>query len=177
MIFKETTLPGAYVIESEKINDHRGCFARLWCKKEFQQHGLKSDLAQSNAGFNHRRGTLRGLHFQKAPHAEVKVVRCTRGAMFDVIVDLRPESSTYKHWFGAELNDENGKMIYVPEGFAQGYITLLDNTEMTYHTSEFYTAEAASGVRYDDPEFGIQWPLAATIISEQDRNWPLIQQG
>jgi len=176
LIFKETTLPGAYILEPEKINDQRGYFTRLWCKRELQHHGLKSNLAQSNAGFSHRKGTLRGLHFQKAPHAEVKIVRCARGAMFDVIVDLRPESPTYKRWFGVELNEDNGRMLYVPEGFAQGYITLMDNTEMNYHTSEFYSSEAASGVRYDDPEFGIQWPLAATIISEQDRNWPLMEQ-
>jgi dTDP-4-dehydrorhamnose 3,5-epimerase len=176
MIFKETPLPGAYVIEPEKINDRRGYFARLWCKRELQQHGLKSDLAQMNAGFSHQKGTLRGLHFQKGPAAEVKIVRCARGAMFDVIVDLRTESPTYKRWFGVELNDENGRMLYVPEGFAQGYVTLMDNTEMNYHTSEFYNSDAAFGVRYDDPEFGILWPLAATVISEQDRNWPLIER-
>jgi dTDP-4-dehydrorhamnose 3,5-epimerase len=176
LIFKETILPGAYVIELEKINDHRGYFARVWCEREFQHHGLKTDLAQSNVGFSHRKGTLRGLHFQKAPHAEVKIVRCTRGAMFDVIVDLRRESPTYKQWVGAELSDENSRMIYVPEGFAQGYMTLIDNTEMNYHTSDFYSADTASGVRYDDPAFGIQWPFAATVISEQDRKWPLIDQ-
>jgi dTDP-4-dehydrorhamnose 3,5-epimerase len=176
LIFKETMLSGAYVIEPEKISDNRGYFARIWCKNELQQHGLKGDLAQSNVGFSYRKGTLRGLHFQRAPHAEVKIVRCTRGSMFDVIVDLRPESPTYKRWFGVELNDENSRMIYVPEGFAQGYMTLADNTEMNYHTSEFYSAEAASGVRYDDPAFAIRWPLAATVISEQDRNWPLIEQ-
>ena len=176
MIFKETILPGAYVIEPKKIGDDRGYFARIWCKREFQQHGLRADLAQSNVGFSHRKGTLRGLHFQKAPHEEVKIVRCTRGSMFDVIVDLRPESPTYKRWFGVELNDENSRMIYVPEGFAQGYLTLTDNTEMSYHTSQFYNAEAASGVRYDDAALGIRWPLTATVISEQDRNWPLIEQ-
>jgi dTDP-4-dehydrorhamnose 3,5-epimerase len=176
LIIKETTLPGAYVIEPEKINDHRGYFARVWCQRELRQHGLKTDLAQSNVGFSDRKGTLRGLHFQKSPHAEVKIVRCTRGAMFDVIVDLRRESPTYKQWFGVELSDENSRMIYVPEGFAQGYMTLTDNTEMNYHTSDFYSADAASGVRYDDPAFGIQWPFAATVVSEQDRKWPLIDQ-
>ena len=175
MIFKETTLSGAYVIEPEKIGDDRGYFARVWCKKELQQHGLKGDIAQSNVGFSHRKGTLRGLHFQKSPHAEVKIVRCTRGAIFDVIVDLRPDSRTYKGWFGVELNDENSRMIYVPEGFAQGYMTLADNTEMNYHTSEFYCPEAASGVRYNDAAIGIQWPLTPTIISQQDRSWPLIE--
>jgi dTDP-4-dehydrorhamnose 3,5-epimerase len=175
MIFTETTLPGAYVIEPERINDHRGFFARVWCKKELQQHGLTSELSQSNVGFSCRKGTVRGLHFQRFPHAEAKIVRCTRGSMFDVIVDLRPESSTYKRWFGVELSDENRKMIYVPEGMAQGYMTLQDNTEMNYHTSEFFDAEAASGVRFDDPVLGIRWPMAATVVSEQDRNWPLMK--
>jgi dTDP-4-dehydrorhamnose 3,5-epimerase len=175
LIFKETTLSGAYVIEPEKIGDDRGYFARVWCKKELQQHGLKGDIAQSNVGFSHRKGTLRGLHFQKSPHAEVKIVRCTRGSIFDVIVDLRPDSPTYKGWFGVELNEENSRMIYVPEGFAQGYMTLADNTEMNYHTSEFYNPEAASGVRYNDVAIGIRWPMAPTIISPQDCSWPLIE--
>jgi dTDP-4-dehydrorhamnose 3,5-epimerase len=176
LIFKETILPGAYVIEPEKINDDRGYFARIWCDRELKQHGLKSDMAQSNVGFSHQKGTLRGLHFQKVPYAEVKIIRCTRGAIFDVIIDLRPESPTYKRWFGVELSDENSLVIYVPEGFAHGYMTLTDNTEMNYHTSEFYRAEAAFGVRYDDPAFDIRWPLAATVVSEQDRKWPLIER-
>lgn len=175
MIFKDTPLPGAYVIEPERINDHRGFFARVWCKKELQQHGLKCELLQSNVGFSYRKGTLRGLHFQRFPHAESKIVRCTRGSLFDVIVDLRPESPRYKCWFGVELSEENGMIIYVPEGVAQGYITLEDKTEINYHTSQFFNAEAASGVRFDDPAFGIQWPLAATVVSEQDRNWPLMK--
>ena len=172
MIFQETKLLGAYVIEPERITDHRGFFGRIWCKNELKQKGLKAELAQSNVGFSYRKGTLRGLHFQEAPHAEVKIVRCTRGSMFDVIVDLRPESPSCKHWFGVELSEENRKMIYVPEGFAQGYITLVDNTEMYYHTSEFYNPESAFGVRYNDPEFGIVWPTEITVISEQDKKWP-----
>jgi dTDP-4-dehydrorhamnose 3,5-epimerase len=176
MIFNEATIPGAYVIEPERITDHRGFFTRVWCKKEFQQHGLCTELLQSNVGFSHRKGTVRGLHFQHSPHAESKIVRCTRGAMFDVIVDLRPDLPTYKHWFGVELTGENGKMIYVPEGVAQGYMTLEDCTEMNYHTSRFFCAEAASGVRFDDPEFGIEWPMAPTVVSEQDRNWPLMKR-
>jgi dTDP-4-dehydrorhamnose 3,5-epimerase len=175
VIFKETTLPGAYVIEPERINDQRGFFARVWCKNELQQHGLRTEVSQSNVGFSYRKGTLRGLHFQKFPHAESKIVRCTRGAIFDVIVDLRPESPTYMRWLGIELSDENHKMIYVPEGMAQGYITLFDNTEMNYHTSKFFNAESASGVRFDDPALAIKWPIAATVVSEQDRNWPLIR--
>ena len=174
MIFEETPLKGAYVIEPERINDHRGFFARVWCKKELQRRGLNSELSQSNIGFSHVKGTLRGLHFQKPPHAESKIVRCTRGSIFDVIVDLRPESPTYKRWFGIELSDENRKMVYVAEGMAQGYMTLQDNTEINYHTTEFFTAEAASGVRFDDPVLGIRWPMSATAISEQDRSWPLL---
>ncbi len=172
MIFQETTLQGAYVIEPERIDDHRGFFARIWCQNELRQLGLKTELVQSNVGFNYRKGTLRGLHFQESQHAEVKVVRCTRGAIFDVIVDLRPESPSYKRWFGVELSDENCKMIYVPEGVAQGYITLADNTEIYYHTSEFYHPESASGVRFDDPEFRIVWPIEIAVISRQDREWP-----
>ena len=173
MIFQETPIQGAFVIEPERIKDHRGFFARIWCKKELRAKlGLVTQLAQTNVGFSSRRGTLRGLHFQEAPHAEVKIVRCTRGSIFDVIVDLRPDSPSYKRWFDVELSDENGKMIYVPEGCAQGYITLKDNSEMYYHTSEFYHPESASGVRYNDPEFGIVWPVEISAISQQDREWP-----
>lgn len=171
MIFHETTLPGAYVIEPERINDHRGFFARIWCRNELEQRGLNADLAQTNVGFNLRKGTLRGLHFQKSPNAEVKIVRCTRGAIFDVIVDLRQESPGYKNWFGVELTEENRKMIYAPEGFAQGYITLADNTEMYYLTTEFYHPDSAYGVRYNDPAFEIEWPIEVTEISQQDREW------
>ena len=175
LIFKETTLPGAYIIDLERFNDDRGYFARAWCKNELLQHGLKAEVAQSNVGFSRRKGTLRGLHFQRAPHAEAKIVRCTRGAIFDVITDLRPDSPSYKRWYAVELSEENGRMIYVPEGFAQGYMTLMDDTEINYHTSEFFSPEAAFGVRYDDPALAIQWPLAATVVSEQDRNWPLLK--
>ncbi len=172
MIFRDTPLPGAYVLEPERIEDQRGFFARIWCKNELRARGLSCELAQSNVGFSRRRGTLRGLHFQRPPHAEVKIVRCTRGSVFDVIVDLRPESPTYRRWFGVELSEENGKMLYVPEGCAQGYLTLADNTEIYYHTSEFYHPESASGVRYDDPEFGIAWPGEIAVMSQQDQHWP-----
>jgi len=172
MIFTQTRILGAYLIQPRKIEDHRGYFTRLWCDNEFREHGLRTELAQSNAGFSRQRGTLRGLHFQVAPHSEVKVVRCTRGAMFNVIVDLRPESPSYKLWVGVELSEKNSDTLYVPEGCAQGYMTLEDNTEMCYHTSEFYHPESASGVTYNDPEFGIVWPMEATIISDQDRTWP-----
>lgn len=172
MQFHQTPLQGCYVIEPELIRDHRGFFARVWCRQELEQHGLAAEMMQSNIGFSVRKGTLRGLHFQTGSHAEVKIVRCTRGAMYDVVVDLRRESATYKRWFGVELTAENEKMIYVPEGFAQGYLTLTDNTEMNYHTSKLFNREAATGVRFDDPQFGITWPIEIAVMSQQDRQWP-----
>ena len=175
MIFTQTPLPGAYVLEPEKISDHRGFFARIWCKHELQAHGLSGELCQSNVGFSHRAGTVRGLHFQTPPHAEVKIVRCTRGSVFDVIVDVRPDSPSYQHWFGVHLTAENRKMLYVPKGMATGYMTLEDDTEINYHTSERFAPHAATGIRFDDPAVGIAWPLKVTAISEQDRSWPLIQ--
>jgi dTDP-4-dehydrorhamnose 3,5-epimerase len=172
MIFQTTPLAGAYVIEPERKEDHRGFFARIWCKKELIERGLQSELAQSNVGFSHKKGTLRGLHFQVSPHTEVKIVRCPRGAIFDVIVDLRPDSPTHKQWFGIELTADNCKMIYVPEGFAQGYITLENNTEIYYHTTEYFHANSASGIRFNDEAFGITWPIPVEVISDQDRGWP-----
>lgn len=172
MLFHETPLPGCYVIEPEQIKDQRGYFARVWCKKELEEHGLKAEVLQSNVGFSQRKGTLRGLHYQKAPHAEVKIVRCTRGAMFDVVVDLRLQSPTHKQWFGVELTESNGKMLYVPEGCAHGYLTLVDHTEMNYHTSRFFDRVSASGVRYDDPAFRITWPIETAVVSQQDAAWP-----
>lgn len=139
--------------------------------------GLEADLVQSNVGFSHRKGTLRGLHFQRPPHAEVKIVRCTRGAVFDVIVDLRPDSPTYRRWYGVELSAENGKMIYVPEGCAQGYLTLTDEAETYYHTTAFYAPESASGVRYDDPALDIAWPAAVSLVSYQDQRWPYLSDS
>lgn len=172
MRFHETPLSGCYVIEQERLNDHRGFFARVWCQRELERYGLKTEVAQANVGFSQHKGTLRGLHYQRGPHAEVKIVRCTRGAMFDVAVDLRPTSPTFRQWFGVELTEENGKMLYVPEGFAQGYLTLVDGTEMTYQTSKFFDRESATGVRYNDPAFSIKWPAEARVISEQDTLWP-----
>lgn len=172
MIFTETGLQGAYILEPERINDHRGFFGRIWCRNELQNKKLKTELAQCNVGFSYLKGTLRGLHYQKPPYPEVKIVRCTKGMVFDVIVDLRSESPSYKGWFGVELSEENRKIIYVPEGFAQGYLTLVDNTEIYYTTSEFYHPEVASGIRYNDPEIGIEWPIEVAVISQQDREWP-----
>jgi len=177
MIFSETKLPGAYLIEPERLEDHRGFFARVWCQREFEQHGLTSRAVQLNVGFTILKGGIRGLHFQVAPRQEVKVVRCTRGSLFDVIVDLRPDSPTYRRWVGVELSAENHRMLYVPEGCATGYQTLDDATELCYLTSEFYALECARGVRYDDPAFGIEWPLAVTSISKADRSWPDYDAG
>jgi len=172
VIFNKTKLEGAYIIEIEKHGDERGFFSRSWCNKELEDHGLNSKMVQANIGFSLKKGTLRGLHFQMPPYQEVKVVRCTMGAIFDVIVDLRPDSPTYKQWVSVELNSENRKMIYVPEGFAQGYVTLTDNTEMCYNTSQFYAPDFARGVRYDDPSFSIKLPIDVTVISKADKSWP-----
>jgi dTDP-4-dehydrorhamnose 3,5-epimerase len=172
MLFFDAKLQAAYVIELEKLADDRGFFARSWCQREFAKHGINVPLAQANIGFNKRKGTLRGLHFQVAPYQEVKVVRCTRGSIYDVIVDLRPESTTYKQWFGVELSAESHRMLYVPEGVAHGYQTLADETEICYQTSQFYAPESARGVRYDDPAFGIHWPIAIENISGADQSWP-----
>jgi dTDP-4-dehydrorhamnose 3,5-epimerase len=176
MIFTETHLPGAYIVDAERHEDHRGFFARLWCERELAEHGLNPRVAQVNAALTLRKGSLRGLHLQRAPRQEVKIVRCTRGALFDVILDLRQESPTYKRWVGVELTADNRRMVYVPEGCAHGYQTLVDSTEMCYQTSEFYAPELARGVRFDDPAFRIAWPLPVTSISSDDRSWPDYQE-
>jgi dTDP-4-dehydrorhamnose 3,5-epimerase len=172
MIFTETRLKGAYVIDLERLADERGFFARTWCQREFEAHGLNASLVQCNISFNEKKGTLRGMHFQVVPRAEAKLVRCTAGAIFDVIVDLRRDSGTFKQWTGVELSADNRRMLYVPEGFAHGFLTLLDNTEVFYQMSEFYSAEHARSVRWNDPAFGIQWPGEALIISERDHSHP-----
>jgi dTDP-4-dehydrorhamnose 3,5-epimerase len=171
VIFTETGLPGAYVVGVKRIEDDRGFFARGWCRREFEEAGLNPNLVQVNLARSHRKGTLRGLHYQVAPHAEAKLARCTKGAIYDVLVDLRPDSPTFKRWFGIELTDDNHQMLYVPEGFAHGYQTLTDGAEMLYQTSQFYAAPSARGVRYDDPAFGIAWPLPVSVISDADRGW------
>jgi dTDP-4-dehydrorhamnose 3,5-epimerase len=152
--------------------DERGFFARSWCQKEFEIHGLNSTLVQCSVSFNIRKGTLRGMHYQAAPHPEAKVVRCTRGAIYDVVVDLRPQSRTFKSWISAVLTAENRKMIYAPEGCAHGFLTLEDETEVFYQISEVYNAESARGVRWDDPAFRIAWPGRVEVISERDRTYP-----
>lgn len=171
MIFTETEISGSYLIDVKRIGDERGFFGRLWCEREMEEMGLVSTIKQSNIGVSPLKGTLRGLHYQTAPHQEVKIIRCPRGAIYDVIVDLRPDSPTFKKWFAVELTAENSRMLYVPEGCATGYQTLVDDTEIYYHTSEFYHPESATGVRHDDPAFGIEWPLPVAAISDNDKNW------
>ena len=168
MKFTETGLKGAYIIELEQIEDERGFFARSWCEKEFAKHGLNSNLVQCNISFNRKQGTLRGMHYQGDPHEEAKLVRCTMGAIYDVIIDLRSESATFKQWTGVELTAENRKMLYIPEGFAHGFQTLEDNTEVFYQMSEFYHPESAKGVRWNDPVFKIEWLMKNPIISPKD---------
>ena len=174
MRFIENRLKGAFIIEPERLEDERGFFARTFCQKEFVANGLNPRIVQCNVSYNKNKGTLRGMHYQVAPMAEAKLVSCTRGAIYDVIIDLRPESPTYCQWLAEELNAENRKMIYIPEGFAHGFQTREDETEVFYQMSEFYSPEHALGVRWDDPAFGIEWALDTMIISEKDRNYPLL---
>jgi len=171
MIFKETDIQGAYLIELEKIGDERGFLARTWCSNEFDSQGLVTAVAQCSIGFNAERGTLRGLHYSVAPHEEVRLIRCTKGAIYDVIVDLRRDSPTHLRWVGFELTEDNRRTLYVPAGCAHGYQTLADNAEVYYQMDELYVPECARGARFDDPAFGIEWPLAVTAISERDRSW------
>lgn len=172
MIFTETKLQGAFILELEKREDYRGFFARSWCQREFQAHNLNPRLVQCNISFNRMKGTLRGMHYQAAPLAEAKLVRCTAGALYDVIIDLRPDSPTYKQHVGEVLSAANYKMLYVPEGFAHGFQTLRDDTEIFYQMSEFYSPEHARGVRYNDPAFGIKWMIGNPVIVDRDRNYP-----
>jgi dTDP-4-dehydrorhamnose 3,5-epimerase len=172
MIFTAAPTAGAMVIDLESIEDERGFFARTYCAREFAAHGLDARVSQCNTSFNRAKGTVRGLHFQRPPHAEAKLVRCTRGAAYDVIVDLRADSPTYLRHFGVELSARNRKMVYVPEGFAHGFQTLEDDTDIFYQMSAPYVAQAAGGVRWDDPLFAIEWPLAVSVISERDRSYP-----
>lgn len=174
MIFTELALRGAYLIELEKLQDHRGFFARAFCQREFEEHGLDPRMVQCNVSFNPARATLRGMHYQVAPHQEVKLVRCTRGAIYDVIVDLRRDSSTYAKWFGIELTADSCTMLYVPRGFAHGYVTLCNATEVFYQVSEFYHPESERGVRFDDPALAIKWPGEPAVISDKDRALPLL---
>lgn len=172
MTFRETVLKGAFTIDLDRVEDERGFFARSWCVKEFEANGLDTRLVQCNVSFNKVRGTLRGMHYQVAPAAEVKVVRCTRGAVHDVIADLRPDSPTYKQAFSVLLSAENRRMLYIPKGFAHGFLTLTDDAEVFYQMSEYYVPECARGFRWDDATFAISWPDQVRIISSKDRNYP-----
>jgi dTDP-4-dehydrorhamnose 3,5-epimerase len=178
VIFTETKLRGAHVIDLELHEDERGFFARTWCEKEFAAHGLKARLAQCSVSYNRKKGTVRGLHYQAPPHEEAKLVRCTRGAVYDVILDLRPASPTFRQWAAVELTAANYRMLYVPEGCAHGFQTLQDDTEVLYQISEFHAPEFVRGIRWDDPLFAISWPIRSGItLSPQDACHPLVAGG
>ena len=174
MVFKETKLKGAFIINLKRLEDERVFFARTFCQKEFQEHGLNPQIAQANISYNKKRGTFRGMHMQLAPYEESKLIKCTGGAIYDVIIDMRISSDTFKQWVGAELTAENHQMLYVPEGFAHGFITLKNDTEVTYQMNQFYAPGSEKGFRWDDPAFGIEWPIQPVLISEKDKNFPLI---
>ena len=176
MIYTETKLKGAFIIAMERREDNRGFFARSFCQKEFADHGLKTVIAQANVAFNRKKGTLRGMHFQFPPAAETKVVRCTRGAILDIIVDLRPESPTYLEHVAVELDADNHRALYVPERFAHGYQVLADGTETSYQVGEFYTPGSEGGLHCDDPRLSLRWPLPVTEISEKDANWEFLDK-
>jgi dTDP-4-dehydrorhamnose 3,5-epimerase len=171
MVFEETLLVGAYIINLQKIEDERGFFARSWCQREFGEHSLSSHLVQCNISFNRQKGTLRGMHFQFPPAAESKLVRCTRGGIYDVIIDLRPDSPTFLQWVGVELTAENRTALYMPKGFAHGFQSLENDTEVFYQMSEFYAPQLAGGVRWNDPQLGIIWPLPVSVISKRDQEY------
>ena len=174
MQFTASRIPDAWVIDITPIPDRRGFFAMTWLPDELRQHGIDPVVAQCNLAFNHQRGTLRGMHFQTAPHGQAKIVRATRGALLDVIVDLRPDSPTWRQWESFELTADNHRMLYIPAGLAHGYLTLTDNAEMFYQASSPWAPQAEAGVRWNDPAFGIKWPFEPTVISEKDQTWPLL---
>ena len=172
MIFKETKLKGAFVIDLERIEDERGFFARSWCQKEFDEHGLNAHIVQCNISYNKRSGTLRGMHYQAAPHEEAKIVSCISGTIYDVIIDLRRNSATYCQWIAVELSSDNYRMLYVPVGLAHGFQTLKENTAVYYQMTEFYYPDSARGVKWDDTAFGVKWPIKKATISLKDRQFP-----
>lgn len=172
MIFHKTKLSGVFEISIEPKTDERGFFARSWCVLEFEQYGLSTEMVQCNISFNEKKGTLRGMHYQAEPHGEAKLIRCTQGSIFDVVVDLRPESETFKEWVGVSLTAAKRNMIFIPAGFGHGFLTLEDHSEIFYQMSEFYYPELSRGVRWDDPAFQIEWPELPTVISERDRTYP-----
>jgi dTDP-4-dehydrorhamnose 3,5-epimerase len=172
MIFTATVLPGVFIIEPERRQDERGFFARTWCQREFEAQGLCTQWVQCNISFNQQRGTLRGMHYQVAPYAETKLVRCTMGAIYDVVIDLRPDAPTFKRWVGIELTAANRRMLYIPEGVGHGFQTLEDETEVFYQMSQYYAPEYARGVRWDDAAFKVSWPAEQRIISARDQSFP-----
>jgi len=174
LIVMPTALEGAYLIHRDPFRDARGSFSRAFCAREFAEAGLETNFVQNNVASSASAGAMRGLHYQRQPHAEVKLVRCLKGAVFDVIVDMRPQSDTYLRWFGAELSEDNGFMLYVPQGFAHGYQALTDGATFFYMVSAFYAPESEAGVRYDDPAIGIRWPLPIADISDKDLKWPAV---
>ncbi|MBF0408690.1 MAG: dTDP-4-dehydrorhamnose 3,5-epimerase [Candidatus Riflebacteria bacterium] len=173
MIFRETSLKGLFIIDIEPLSDERGFFARSWCEKDFLSHGISFNNVQCNISFNKRQGTLRGMHFQKEPDAEQKIVRCTMGSIYDVVADIRPDSATYGRWEAFELNSGNRRMLYIPRGLAHGFQTTSDNTEVFYQMGNFFNPQSASGIRWNDPFFNIKWPLPVSCISEKDCNYPI----
>jgi dTDP-4-dehydrorhamnose 3,5-epimerase len=175
--FEKTPLPGAFLITPERLHDERGWFARTWCRRDFEEQGLNPAVAQCNISYSGRRGTLRGMHYQKPPFAEAKLIRCTAGAIYDVIIDLRPDSSAFRRHFGVRLDPSEDRMLYVPEGFAHGFLTLEEETSVFYQMSQFYEPRAAAGVRWNDPAFGIAWPFEPTVLAERDRTYPDFDPG
>lgn len=171
MMFKETKLKGAFIIEPERLEDERGFFARIFDKKAFEEQGIKFDLIQSSVSFNKKKGTLRGMHYQLEPFSESKIVRCTMGKVYDVIVDLRPDSKTFKEWIGIEMSADNRRMLFIPKGFAHGFVTLEDNCEISYQMDQIYDPKSASGFRWDDKAFKIFWPVEPKVIIEKDKSW------
>lgn len=177
MTFTETRIPGAWIVDLTPIHDDRGFFATTWVAAEFAARGLDASFAQCNLAFNHKKGTLRGLHFQRAPQEQVKLVRCVRGAVYDVVVDLRPGSPAFRQWAGVELTADNRRMLYVPAGLAHGYLTLSDDAEVSYQASTPWAPQSEGGVRWDDPAFGIAWPFEPAVISNRDATWPLTAES
>ncbi len=177
MKFAETPLKGAYLVDLDRLEDERGFFARSFCEKEFSAQGLASRFVQCNVSYSRRKGTLRGLHYQEEPRAEDKLVRCTMGAVYDVVVDIRQTSPTYLKWFGTEISAENRRAVFVPRGFAHGFQTLVDDSEVLYQMSEFFHPGSARGIRWDDPSLRITWPMRETILSEKDRSYPFIEKA
>ncbi len=172
MIFSPTPLAGAFLITPERLHDERGYFSRTWCRRDFEGHGLNPNVAQCNLSLSERRGTLRGMHYQRPPHAEAKLIRCTAGAIYDVIIDLSPSSPTFRGHFGVRLDPSDDKMLYVPEGFAHGFLTLEDDSEVFYQMSQYYEPSHAAGVRWNDPAFAVAWPFEPTVMAERDRTYP-----